>query len=126
MKKRRWLFRMPRHHAENTSRPAPGKRILVSITVSSRFSPVKPLAITATSHGAVSTPVRTISEATSASIPATAPASRVASFSSPLPRSPAYSGMKEADRTPSPKRFCSMFGIRNAALNASAARPAPR
>src|SRR5436190_4172958 len=36
--------------------------------------------------------------------------------------------MNDADRAPSPKRLCSRFGIRNAALNASAAIPvvAPR
>ena len=34
--------------------------------------------------------------------------------------------MNEADRTPSPSRFCRMFGIRNAALNASVARLLPK
>src|SRR5919201_1727541 len=37
-------------------------------------------------------------------------------------------GMNDAERTPSPKRFCRTLGIRTAALNASAATPcvAPR
>ena len=34
--------------------------------------------------------------------------------------------MNEADSTPSPSRFCSRFGMRRAALNASEARPTPR
>ena len=38
----RWLFRMPRHHAEITNMPAPGNRIRVRRIVSSRVSPSKP------------------------------------------------------------------------------------
>ena len=38
----------------------------------------------------------------------------------------AYTGMNDADSTPSPSRFCSRFGIRSAALKASAAAPTPR
>jgi hypothetical protein len=34
--------------------------------------------------------------------------------------------MKEADNTPSPKRFCRKLGILNAALNASAASEVPK
>jgi hypothetical protein len=34
--------------------------------------------------------------------------------------------MKEAESTPSPKRFCRKFGILNAALKASAAAEVPR
>jgi hypothetical protein len=34
--------------------------------------------------------------------------------------------MKEAERTPSPKRFCRKFGILKAALKASAASEVPR
>ena len=51
---RRWLFRMPRHHADSTSRPAPGNRMRTSAIVSARFSPVKPGAISAISTGVAS------------------------------------------------------------------------
>ena len=37
----------------------------------------------------------------------------------------AYTGIKEAERTPSPNRFCSTLGIRKAALKASAASGIP-
>jgi hypothetical protein len=38
----------------------------------------------------------------------------------------AYTGMNEAERTPSPKRFWRKFGIRKAALKASAASEVPK
>ena len=56
----------------------------------------------------------------------TALATRAASASSPFARSRAYTGMKDADKTPSPKRFCRKFGMRKAALNASAESLSPR
>jgi hypothetical protein len=34
--------------------------------------------------------------------------------------------MNDAERTPSPKRFCRKLGIRNAALKASAASEVPK
>jgi hypothetical protein len=34
--------------------------------------------------------------------------------------------MKEAERTPSPKRFCRKLGMRKAALKASAASEVPK
>ena len=40
-----WLFRTPRHQAESTSSPAPGKRMRTRRIVNSRFSPEKPPAI---------------------------------------------------------------------------------
>ena len=48
----RWLLRTPRHQAEATSRPAPGKRMRTRRMVSSRFSPWKPGAIASISQGA--------------------------------------------------------------------------
>ena len=42
----RWLFRIPRHHADNTSSAAPGNRIRTSRMVSSRLAPWNPGAIT--------------------------------------------------------------------------------
>ena len=46
----------------------------------------------------------------------------VASRSSAL----AYTGMNDAESAPSPNRFCRKLVMRNAPLNASATRPAPR
>ena len=57
--------------------------------------------------------------------PATAPATRSDSGSSSS-TSLAYTGMNDAERTPSPIRFCRRFGIRSAALKASATAPTPR
>ncbi len=79
-----------------------------------------------TSCGAARTPPRTMTEATSASALKTAPASSAASRFSPRASVPAYSGMKDAESTPSPNRFCSMFGMRNAPWKASFASDAPR
>ena len=47
--------------------------------------------------------------------PATRPASSFASRASRF----AYTGMNDAESTPSPKRFCKKLGMRNAARNAS-------
>ena len=57
----------------------------------------------------------------SASSAPTAPATRSASRRSPRDSSAAYTGMNDADSAPSPNRFWRRFGMRNAALNASAA-----
>ncbi len=72
------------------------------------------------SQGVRNTPASTSTEVTSISRAATAPATRRASSFSPRATRFAYTGMKEAERTPSPKRFWRKFGIRKAALNASA------
>ena len=40
---------------------------------------------------------------------------------SPRARSPACTGMNEPESAPSPKRFCSRLGMRNACVKASAA-----
>ena len=75
------------------------------------------------SHGVAATPASTSRDVTSARKASTAPATRLASSSSPRASSlpPAYTGMKEAESTPSPNRFCRKLGMRKAALNASAA-----
>ena len=116
-----WLFSTPRHHADSTSSPAPGNRIRTTAIVSARLSPVNPGAITAMRIGVANTPTSTIAPTTIASSAATAPATRSAVFCSPRATSAAYTGMNEADSAPSPNRFCRKFGMRNAALNASAA-----
>src|SRR3569833_294567 len=52
----RWVFRTPRHHAEITKIPAPGKRMRVKRIVSARRSPVNPGAINGMITGAATTP----------------------------------------------------------------------
>ena len=66
-RKRWWLFRTPRHHADSTSSPAPGNSMRTISIVSSRLSPVKPGAITAISTGVATTPASTSTATTSAS-----------------------------------------------------------
>ena len=55
-----------------------------------------------------------------------APAVLRASSLSSLARRRAYTGIKEAERTPSPKRFCKRLGMRKAARKASAASELPK
>ena len=57
-RKRRWLFRTPRHHAESTRSPTPGKRIRTRRIVRSRFAPAKPGAIASISQRRAHTPPR--------------------------------------------------------------------
>jgi hypothetical protein len=125
-KKRRWLFSTPRHQAESARSPAPGKRMRTSRTVSSRLSPSKPGAMTSISHGARRTPASTRSDTAKPSSVATAVAVAAASRVRPAARRLAYTGMRDAESTPSPNRFCRKLGIRNAALNASAASDVPK
>ena len=91
-KNRRWLLRMPRHHAPITNRPAPGKRMRVSRIASSSCLPSNPPAISSTNSGAASTPTATMTLTTSARIAPTAPAIRSASSSSPRSSALAYDG----------------------------------
>ena len=53
-------------------------------------------------------------------------ATREASSRRPSASRRAYTGMNDADSTPSPSRFWSRFGIRSAARNAAAAGDSPR
>ena len=85
----RWLLRTPRHHAEQTSRPMPGNMIRTSRIVSSRFSPVNPIATVATSHGVRTMPSATSTAVTSASSAPTTPATRSASSRWPRASNPA-------------------------------------
>ena len=94
--------------------------------VASRFSPSNPGAMRSMSQGVSSTPASTSTETARPSSAATTPAAVRASSSRPRARNPAYTGMNEADSTPSPKRFWRKLGIRNAALNASAASDVPK
>ena len=77
-------------------------------------------------NGVASTPAKTRTETAIASSDATAPATRRASSRSPRARSRAYTGMNDAESAPSPNRFCSRFGMRNAARTASAASALPK
>jgi len=101
----RWLFRTPRHHAERTRKPAPGKNSVTRRTVRSRFSPLNPGAMIAVSGAAASIPISTITEVLQARRPKAALAKCVASVFLPRLLRRAYTGTKEAERTPSPKRF---------------------
>jgi hypothetical protein len=85
----RWLFSTPRHQADRTSRPAPGKRIRTSRIASSRFSPSKPGAMALISSGVATTPTRTSSDMASARTDPIAPATRPASSRSSRARSDA-------------------------------------
>ncbi len=80
----------------------------------------KPPTTAPTIHGAAKTPSATSTATSSERSPKTAPATRSASSRRPSPSSRAYTGMKEAESTPSPNRFCSTFGMRSAAVNAPA------
>ncbi len=91
-----------------------------------RASPSKPGATVSTKSGVASIPTATSRPVASASNPNTAPATRSASFESPFPSSPAYTGMNEPESTPSPKRFCRKLGMRSAALNTAAIPELPR
>jgi hypothetical protein len=117
---------MPRHQADITSAPTPGNIIWTNVIVSCRFSPLNPGAIRSINKGVARIPRITQLETTIASNDPITLATRSASASSLLPKSRAYVGIKEADSTPSPKRFCRIFGIRRAARNASAASVLPR
>src|ERR1035437_2288271 len=125
-KNRRCELRIPRHHAEITSPPTPGNITCTSLIVSSCLSPVKPGVSSAIRCGVAITPTTTSTVAMSASSENTAPATRPASSSSPSASSLAYTGMKDAESTASPKRFWRKLGMRMAALNASAASDVPR
>ena len=89
MKNLRWLLSTPRHQAETTSSPAPGKRIRTSVVVSARFGPLNPGAMRSISQGARSTPNSTSAEVTSDRRPNTVRATRSASSSWPRASSPA-------------------------------------
>ena len=83
-RKRRWLLSTPRHHADSTSRPAPGNRMRTSRIVSSRFSPSNPGAITSMRSGVrQDADEHDDARPTSARSEATAPATRSASRRSP-------------------------------------------
>ena len=79
----RWLFRMPRHHAERTRIPTPGHMMRTTVIVSSRIAPLYPGAITMSSHGVSRTPRSTRIAMATASSDATIPATRPAVSSSP-------------------------------------------
>ena len=95
--------------------PTPGHMMRTTLIVSSRIAPLYPGAIAINSHGVSSTPINTRTLIASASSDATMPATRPAVSSSFSASSRAYTGMNEAESTPSPKRFCKTFGMRMAA-----------
>ncbi|CAM3279919.1 hypothetical protein COSO111634_09790 [Corallococcus soli] len=104
----------------------PGNRTRTSRMARSRSPPSKPGAMRSTNSGVASMPSATITLVASASRPNTAPATLSDSSASFLPSSWAYTGMKEPDSTPSPKRFCRKLGMRSAALKTAAASALPR
>jgi hypothetical protein len=85
-KKRRCELSTPRHQAESTSMPTPGKIRRTSRTARARASPAKPGAIRSTSSGVAAMPPRTSPAVVSASSEKTAPATRPASSRFPSAR----------------------------------------
>ena len=124
-KNRRWALRTPRHQADNTSAAVPGNMIRTSVTVSSWVDSASPGAMRRVSGSASTTPTSATAAATAASNPTTAPARRRAASRSPRSIRSLYTGMNDADRAPSPSRFCSRLGIFKAARKASSAAPVP-
>ncbi len=94
--------------------------------VNSRFSPVNPGAISAISTGVTTTPTSTNAEVISTSKEAIAPATFPASSFASRANKFAYTGMNDAESTPSPNRFCKKLGMRKAARNASAESELPK
>ncbi len=121
-----WLFSTPRHHADMTIRPTPGKRMRTMRIVRSRVAPVNPGAIKSMRSGVPSTQTSTRALTASAISENTAPATRSASLRSPFATSAAYTGMKDADSAPSPNRLLRKLGMRKPAVNASAAAESPK
>ena len=109
-----------RHQAEATRMPAPGNRIRTSRTASSRLSPVNPGATSSTSSGAASTPSRT-SRACRRQDREEGPRHLRRRLVLTARPQRGCTGMNDPDSAPSPNRFCSRLGMRNAALNASTA-----
>jgi hypothetical protein len=88
--------------------------------VSWRRGSSNPLAMSVVMAGASPIPRRASTPEASRSNPKTAPARARAVLLSGRSLKAAYTGMKEAERVPSPNRFRSVFGMRSAARNASA------
>jgi hypothetical protein len=125
-KKRRCVLRMPRHQAENTISPDIGNRRRIRTTARARVSPARPGASTVVTAGANAIPTSARPPAATSSRPATAPArARAAALSARSFRA-AYTGMKDAERVPSPSRLRIALGMRSATRTASAAAPLPR
>ena len=126
-KKRRWLFRTPRHHADMHEQPGAREE-----DPDEAHGEVALLAREAVGHEVDDQRRREHAERDedrrSASRAGRTPRRRRGRppRSSPCARSRAYTGMKDAESTPSPKRFCRKFGIRVAEPKASAASDVPR
>ena len=124
-KKCRWLLRMPVQYADSTRKAMPGNMIRRRVVASSSCSPEKPGVITRVSGCANRIPRATTAAMTVSRRPRILPASRLAACRSSS-SSREYTGMNDADSTPSPSRFWSRFGILSAALKTSAVAPTPR
>ena len=74
-KNRRWVLRMPRHHADTTMRPDIGNKRRIRLTASVRASPVRPAPNTAVSAGANAIPITASTPVASSNRPRIAPAS---------------------------------------------------
>ena len=103
----------------------PGNMIRSRVVASSSCSPEKPGVISRVSGPAKRIPIATTAAITAISSPRIFPASRLAASRSSS-SSREYTGMNDAESTPSPSRFWSRFGIRSAALKTSAVAPTPR
>jgi len=82
--------------------------------------------MTAIRKGVITIPINTRVEINNERMPAIAFATFAASSCLFCAINFAYTGINEAERTPSPKRFCKKLGILKAALNASAASELPK
>jgi hypothetical protein len=126
-KKRLWLFRTPSAHAEMTSTPVIGKRMRTSRMVTSCFAPSHSGKKAATSNGASAQPTMARPPATAVRMPSDA-----------LLRSGAHlrhdagleqlgvNGDERGRQGALPRRFCSTFGMRRAARQASAKSLEPK
>ena len=92
-----------------------GNRIRTNVTVRSRVSPEKPGAAISVITGANAMPRSAPSDATTTMSDATVPATRRAPSLSPVSTAAAYTGMKDADSVPSPRRLRMTLGILSAA-----------
>jgi hypothetical protein len=97
-----------------------------SVTVRARLAGSNPGATSAVIAGAKAMPSSAATAETTRRIEATAPASARAARGSSLSTSRAYTGMKDAERVPSPRRLRTRFGILSAARTASAAAELPK
>ncbi len=106
--------------------PDMGNMICTSVIVRSRRAPEKPGATKSVMTGARAMPTSASTAVRSTRTDAMTELSRLACSVSPRSIMPAYTGMSDAERVPSPSRLRMTFGMRSAARKASAATPSPK